>query len=133
MKRTRRVDVPRDVTAPAAGRRFVREALSDYPAAVPAAELVISELLTNAVIHQPSRTEPVHVRIDIQRDTARLSVDLSPGYEINSDQPRGSVEGGFGLAIVRALCGRWGVDRDGRPTTWCEIDLAAARAAGKAI
>ncbi len=125
MRKNRRTKIARDLGAPAAGRRFVRSALADFPEARSAAELVVSELLTNAVIHETTQGGPLEVGIDFRNgDTARLSVDLAPDHAAALEERRGGAHGGFGLGIVRALSKRWGVERNPGSQVWCDIDLA---------
>ncbi|WP_165865546.1 ATP-binding protein [Vallicoccus soli] len=111
-----------------AARRLVRGHLGagTVPDDVVAdAEVCVSELVTNAVLH--ARTE-LEVLVALASGAVRLEVlDRSarvPRQVVHSD---GAVTG-RGLEMVQALCRAWGVDP--RPgvgkVVWCELDLAPA-------
>ena len=91
------------------------------------AVLLVSELVTNAVLHARTRFT---VEVEVVDDTARVSVEdsspLPPAVRTFSDLA-GS---GRGLHLVEALASRWGVDsRDGAgKRVWFELDLSAAGA-----
>ncbi|MFL6138108.1 MAG: ATP-binding protein [Frankiaceae bacterium] len=110
-----------DLRSVAAARRFVRELLTywhadDYEWT---AAQVVSELVTNAVIH--ARTAFV-LGLSLDGGVLRISVtDTSPRRPVRrrySDE----ATTGRGLALVERLAGRWGVSLDGeRKTVWCEL------------
>jgi anti-sigma regulatory factor (Ser/Thr protein kinase) len=85
--------------------------------------LLLSELVTNSVIHGPkARDATVEVFIAIGRDRLRAEVadDSEKGVRVRAPGP----DGGYGLAIVAELATRWGAGRyDGRNVTWFELDL----------
>ncbi|WP_433894608.1 ATP-binding protein [Streptomyces sp. CA-111067] len=91
-----------------------------------AAELVLSELLTNAVRHAAARTREVGTRYE--RDgTGGVRLEVSDGSPV-APQLRTAgpdAENGRGLGLVDALTGgRWGVVRDprgGGKTVWARI------------
>ncbi|MGW4892297.1 SpoIIE family protein phosphatase [Kitasatospora sp. NPDC004240] len=97
-----------DERAPAQARSLVREQLGRWglpDEAVYAAELVVSELVTNVVRYgdPPCRLRLIHAD--------RLSVEVSDG-EASSPHlrhARTTDEGGRGLYIVSQLADRWGV------------------------
>ena len=87
-----------------------------------AAELVLSELVTNALRHAdvpPDRL--VETRWSRLPGGLRIEVyDADPSPPVRSD-PAGEAEGGRGLPLVDAVTrGRWGVDGVGK-TVWAEI------------
>ena len=109
--------------AVAATRRFVAAALEriSAPELVPDAELIVSELATNAVLHARS---PFRVSVDQSVDVVCISVqDAGDGL---AEQDAGGLEahapGGRGMAIVDALARSWGCDplQDGK-VVWAEL------------
>lgn len=108
--------------APALARRFIRDFLMGTGADArcrQVAELLASELVTNAVTHASS--------------TARLSAELDDGsarIAITDDGP-GRLRlrepddgGGYGLWLVDWLARSWGWDRTGRgKTVWFTVPL----------
>jgi anti-sigma regulatory factor (Ser/Thr protein kinase) len=108
----------------ATARAAIRDDLAAAPASVlNDAELLTSELVTNAVRHARLGPEDsVGVRVDLMPRTLRIGVsDRGPGFTKVS-RPR-DVNGGWGLNLVETVSDRWGVVR-GRPNeVWFEIDL----------
>jgi anti-sigma regulatory factor (Ser/Thr protein kinase) len=93
-------------------RLFVRNLCQEWgaEAVCDVAELLSSELVTNAVVHARSSVEleaayddASVLRIDVY-DRSPDEVDRSP------HPPADGAEGGRGLAIVARLACRWGVD-----------------------
>ena len=130
VERELRLDSDAD-TVPVA-RRFVASELRDsLPADLVAdAELVVSELVTNAILHAGTdivvrlRVEPPQVRIEVE--------DLS---RVTPVRPIASVHSmtGRGLALVEGLAAELGVDRtaDGK-VVWCVLPaVEGERAAGR--
>ena len=116
------LQLPPDHAAAARARRFVSDTLRGwgYDDAIPDAQLLVSELVTNAVLHARSAT-----RVTVERGgtTIRVSVeDDSPA------QPRLRELGpeavtGRGLLLVDRIARRWGVDpRDEGKCVWFEVD-----------
>ncbi|WEH43101.1 SpoIIE family protein phosphatase [Streptomyces sp. AM 2-1-1] len=115
--------LPADASVVGTARRLVERQLAawDLDDAAYATELVVSELVTNAIRYG---TGPVRLRLI--HDRGRL---LSEVTDANSASPhlrhaRESDEGGRGLYIVMRFSNRWGV-RHGRrdKTIWCEQRL----------
>ncbi|MBC6462412.1 ATP-binding protein [Actinomadura sp. HBU206391] len=101
-------------------RRFIREHLPTQPDA----ELIASELGTNAIEHTRSgRPGGVfRARIHSRPDgTARLEIEDDGGPALFGPCTHGR-EGGRGLILVAAYTTAWGVtgDQAGR-TTWAEL------------
>lgn len=112
---------PREV---ARARRLVRGRLLDWelPDAVEAAELMVSELVTNAVKH--GRTH--HIGLRLVRTGALLC-------EVSDDEPAPATlmgatpydESGRGLVLVSSLAREWGTSTTGRgKTVWFELALS---------
>ncbi|HET9257181.1 MAG TPA: ATP-binding protein [Pseudonocardiaceae bacterium] len=115
-------------TAPSAARLFVREACELWlvsPAVREVAELVSSELVSNAVEHAHSSSE---LTLTVTASALRVSVrDFRPGpiprtRPIDIDSFRGR-----GLHLVAALAQTWGVEphSDGK-TIWASLPLEPA-------
>lgn len=101
-------------------RRFVRAHLPDYPDA----ELITSELATNAVEHtrtgEPGGTFTALIRPRLD-GTAYLAIE-DQGGPAEFGVPTPEREGGRGIHLVAALTTVWGVKDDaaGR-TVWAEL------------
>ncbi|MGH3507227.1 MAG: ATP-binding protein, partial [Nocardioidaceae bacterium] len=109
-----------DAIAVRRARRFVRELLIDAPEdLVNDAELTVSELVTNAVLHTESdvrlrlRHAGSGVRIDVYDDSGSTPLPADVGSEATT---------GRGLALVSSLATTWGVEpqRVGK-IIWCEL------------
>jgi anti-sigma regulatory factor (Ser/Thr protein kinase) len=115
--------------APGRARRWVLTQLEGYiePTAAEDVALVVSELVTNSVLHAnvgPRRTLTVQlVRLDAR---VRISV-IDPGSRLEPRvlPPDPDRLGGFGLFVVDEVSEAWGVERDGTVGTrvWCDIPL----------
>lgn len=115
--------------APALARRFARGYLADAGAdgrCQQIAELMVSELVTNALVHARSSAR---LWITLADGTARVEVtDDGPG-EPALKEP--GPDGGYGLWLTDTLARSWGViHRDGSPdkTVWFTVPLTAAAA-----
>ncbi|MFE6741465.1 ATP-binding protein [Streptomyces tubercidicus] len=86
------------------------------------AELLLSELVTNAVRAQASADAEVGVRFVWAGGHLRLEVwDASDELPVMKDAEEDE-ECGRGLVLVDALASCWGVDRDGTgKTVWAEL------------
>ena len=82
------------------------------------ARLVVSELVTNAILHAGTDIEVIVV---VRSDAVRIEVtDLGGG--VPSSRPVEGTTSGRGLPIVEALGGQWGVLQLGAgKTVWCEL------------
>jgi anti-sigma regulatory factor (Ser/Thr protein kinase) len=87
--------------------------------------LLVSELVTNAVLHSDAATgDPVRLEITMHGGRARVEVhDGGAGFDARSSgRPDPFAVSGKGLVIVAALSDAWGVVRDGDGcTVWCEV------------
>jgi anti-sigma regulatory factor (Ser/Thr protein kinase) len=121
------------VDAPSRARRLVLSRLDGEigPTTASDVALVVSELVTNSVVHAdvgPRKTLTVElVRLD---DRVRITV-IDPGSRVEPRvlPPDDERLGGFGLFLVRKLSDGWGVGRDriGRSRVWCDILLDQSR------
>jgi len=122
------------VAAPGLARRAV-EALDLEAGERESISLVASELVTNAVRHSGSAvTTTIRITARITGDVLRLSVtDGGTGLAAFLPREQAGTGGGFGLLLVDRLAARWGVERGGATTVWCELvvsDGARANAGG---
>ena len=113
-----------DPTAPGEARRAVSEALEEWnltPLA-PVVELLVSEVVTNAVRHAHSAGE-LEIRFD--GGTLRVSVSDQAGGDPGPRHPAPDEPSGRGLAIVDTVAARWGVGRGegAGKTVWFELDV----------
>ncbi|WP_460605099.1 ATP-binding protein [Jatrophihabitans fulvus] len=112
-------------TAPVIARRFVDEHADDLPAEVVAdAELLVSELVTNAVRHGlPAIT--VRLRLDPPRLGVQVS-DRGPSLPPTRPlDPGENAPGGRGLLIVDRVSSQWGVlphESEPGKTVWFELE-----------
>jgi anti-sigma regulatory factor (Ser/Thr protein kinase) len=120
--------IPGGDDAPTRARRSVRSQLEGHiPAATTSdAALLVSELVTNSVVHAnvgPHRALTVEVRtLD---DRVRIAV-TDPGSRLTPCMlpPDPETPGGLGLLLVDELCETWGVRQDsGSTCVWCELLL----------
>ncbi len=104
-------------------RAAVREQLHDWGLAglADAAELMVSELVTNAVRHSHSR--PVELRL-VRGDTLLCEVD-DDDHELPTLLSAGPTdEAGRGLRVVSTLAREWGTSRTkAGKTVWFELTL----------
>jgi anti-sigma regulatory factor (Ser/Thr protein kinase) len=117
-----------DPTPPAAGsaRRALHTAAIFGTAAEPDALLLVSELVTNSIVHAGhSGAEAIRVRAANDGCTTRVEVcDRARGATMPSMQPEPPpyATGGRGLLLVDALSDRWGMDTCERGTcVWFEL------------
>jgi anti-sigma regulatory factor (Ser/Thr protein kinase) len=89
--------------------------------------LIVTELVTNAVLHAGlSGADRVEVSLTNGAGSVRLEVhDPGPGFKCPSPPSLDSiVAGGRGLVIVAALSDSWGIDcGDGGCTVWCRVPV----------
>ena len=86
-------------------------------------ELVVSELVTNAIQHgEPRETLGVEVSADRQR--IRITVADGSALRPITRHVEADATSGRGLHIVEALVDRWGTDADrgGGKHVWVELD-----------
>jgi anti-anti-sigma factor len=118
------VELPVGTGAPGQARREVRAAtagkLSQQNSEV--AVLLVSELVTNAVVHPEHLDDgSIGLRISAGIGRARVEVADSGGGFDPTLLRRGKAVGGRGLKIVDRGAVRWGASRDDRFRVWFEI------------
>ena len=120
------IELDADADAPARGRHAVTEVLAGWGCEASAQEdllLVVSELVTNAVVHG---AEPIVVTVVHHPERVRVEVtdglsDASP----HTNRAAPDAETGRGLSVVTRLACAWGWRASpGRgKTVWAEVPL----------
>ncbi|MBT2477388.1 ATP-binding protein [Streptomyces sp. ISL-94] len=105
--------LPRSLRAPGRARTLVREQLAFWEvddAQAATAELLLSELVTNAVRHaRAPQGRDIGVRLARYDGVLRVEVaDAGPAVKLTPQVVADWDERGRGLAIVAALAERWG-------------------------
>ncbi|MER7895900.1 SpoIIE family protein phosphatase [Streptomyces sp. NPDC096046] len=114
-------------------RRFARRTLRSWGVTVDqdAALLVVSELVTNALVHTDGQ-----VRMDLTLVNNRLRIavaDASPRSPVRPTSIGWEATGGRGILLVEALAATWGtLPVSGGKQVWAELTLAAERSTGPA-
>lgn len=109
-------------------RRFVSSFLVEagMEALVADAELAVSELFGNAVMHSQGATA-VEVVIVPSLSDVRIEVrddGTPPDHEVAQHDPSPLQPSGRGLMVVGMLADRWGVERGATGTSvWFELEL----------
>jgi anti-sigma regulatory factor (Ser/Thr protein kinase) len=119
-------DLPRTREAPALARRsvarwFVGDVEGDE---LRRAELLVSELVTNAVMHGRGKIT-LRARLDEDRLLVEV-IDQGAGFERTLRQRDFDSVGGRGLAIVEAEASRWGI-HEGTTHVWFELERPGPR------
>jgi anti-sigma regulatory factor (Ser/Thr protein kinase) len=113
--------------APRDARHFVGALLLSWQCGVPDVELVVSELVTNAVVHgQP----PLWIMVERMESAIRVGVHDGGHGPLRASDPVQELTAlsGRGLGLVAAVASSWGVEpsRSGQ-VVWANM---AARALG---
>jgi anti-sigma regulatory factor (Ser/Thr protein kinase) len=124
------LDLPPTTDSVPAARRFVRARLIDGTSDVETATLLVSEVVTNAVLH--ARTA-ITLTVEELDAVARIAVrDGSPVQpRLHAFSPTSAT--GRGLRLLDQLSTRWGVDADpatGGKVVWFEVGEASDTAWG---
>ncbi|MGW4516518.1 SpoIIE family protein phosphatase [Streptomyces sp. NPDC004393] len=140
-----RTTLPGGPLAPGAARRFVRAALSAWAEAAEPdtfterladdALVVVSELVTNAVVHAGTDVDIVCRLHETEDEPPGLLVEVSdhhPSRPVRDDAAEhtyGIPEYGRGLRLVGALATAWGITyRTATKTVWAQLPLDGAAA-----
>ncbi len=123
--RSAQLDLAHDVGAPRIARRFIAELLSTWgvlPAAIDRSQLLVSELVSNAIEHGRGPIRLAVTEVDPQAGLYRAEV-----CNRGSGRPslrRVSHDGlsGRGLQLVDELAHEWGTtNTDGETRVWFEL------------
>lgn len=99
---------PSEPRSAGAARRFLREELAAAGVSAPDAELLLSELASNAIRHARTSFE---VEVVVTGDLLRVGVSDTSPDDLTLRATEADAASGRGLQIVGALAGRWGVRR----------------------
>lgn len=127
--RSARLSLPANATSPSRARTFVVRTLTGWGVpAVDDAALLVSELVTNALLH--ARTSMVVSLAEDGPDAVRLAV--ADGSVAALQERHFSLESGTGrgLRLLDAIAIEWGVERrDDGKTVWCRLPVDGGSAA----
>jgi CheY-like chemotaxis protein len=119
--------LPNDITSAARARAFVEEHCSSWglDAVVDDALLIVSELVTNAVVHAESEAE---LRLVAGTGILRVEVADQGGHAPDPQLAGDDDEHGRGLLLVTVLSAAWGTEArpDGGKVVWADLALAAS-------
>ncbi len=112
------VTLPRDDGAPRQARALLRAHADGLERdRLDTAVLLISELVTNAVLHG---TGEIRLTMEIANGGDARFVVCDEGSGTPVIRPEPGPDGGWGLRLVGQLAARWGV-REGRTQVWFEV------------
>ncbi|MDP8943718.1 MAG: ATP-binding protein [Actinomycetota bacterium] len=112
---------------PARARQLVRHLELD-PETHATVELIVSELVTNAVLHGGgARSGELSVALERQGNSIRGEVcDDGEGFQWEPHEPDLDEPGGLGLLVVDKVAERWGVHQNAVSCVWFECPDCAA-------
>jgi anti-sigma regulatory factor (Ser/Thr protein kinase) len=123
------IELDGDPDAPARGRHAATEVLDGWGCEADTREdllLVVSELVTNAVVHG---AEPIVVTMLLAPQRIRVEVtDGAAESSPHSNRPPADAETGRGLSVVTRLAVAWGwrATPGSGKTVWAELPLKLA-------
>jgi anti-sigma regulatory factor (Ser/Thr protein kinase) len=110
-----------DPQAPKRARDLVSKiSLSDDASAT--LELIVSELVTNVVLHGAGKPG-TELSLALQRKGERIRGEVcgsGPDFTWTASEPDLTVPGGLGLLLVDELSDRWGIRSDSDVCVWFE-------------
>jgi anti-sigma regulatory factor (Ser/Thr protein kinase) len=114
--------LPSNIDAPRTARNAAAQVLGQVDGVARAEDLalVVSELVSNAVIHGADG----HVELRLVASPAMIRVEVRDGGTTSFEWPARGVEGHWGLSLVRMFTERSGLLRQPSTIVWCELDLA---------
>ncbi|MFC4031698.1 SpoIIE family protein phosphatase [Streptomyces polygonati] len=116
-------ELPDDPAGVAGARSLAARQLAVWglPELTATTELIVGELVTNAVLHGAA---PIHLRL-IRHEVLVCEVSDSEPAQPRPRRATGEDESGRGLLLVARSCLRWGTRRTpGGKTVWAEVALA---------
>jgi anti-sigma regulatory factor (Ser/Thr protein kinase) len=120
-----RVPLDSGSDSPAAARRALHELRDELgEARFRVCELLVSELVTNVVLHTPgdSPFAAADMRVRFYGDRVRVEVrDDGPGFAPKPRTNGQNPNSGWGLHLVDELADHWGVERGVQNCVWFEV------------
>jgi anti-sigma regulatory factor (Ser/Thr protein kinase) len=115
--------------APLSARAKLSESLDERlaEAVVDDLRLLVSELVTNCVLHGGAGEEAeITVRSRLRDDALHTEVcHDGPGFEVPAEDPDLGTPGGLGLFLVEQMASAWGIGEECETCVWFELGLAA--------
>ncbi|MFF2656538.1 ATP-binding protein [Kitasatospora sp. NPDC058032] len=122
--------LPRSRRSPGEARRLLEKLLDSAPGGerfLESGKLLVSELVTNAVLHGTPMGRRVQIVLNVDRQRLRIEVHDARGERGPVLRAAGGEdESGRGLAIVKLLAHRWGCcPREGGvgKIVWVEVEV----------
>jgi anti-sigma regulatory factor (Ser/Thr protein kinase) len=96
------------------------------PSTMATLALLVSEVVTNAVIH-PDVEPPGMVGLYARLDEERVRIEVSDPGQGFTPEPRdpSRLEGGYGLYLLEKEAASWGVKQEPHTTVWFEVAAEA--------
>jgi anti-sigma regulatory factor (Ser/Thr protein kinase) len=120
------IELPVSDRAPGLARSEVRDAIAGKlgPTDSEIAVLLISELVTNAVVHPEHRDgDTIGLRVAAGDGRLRVQVaDSGQGFDPSELAPPSDGAGGQGLVAVERCAARWGTSHHDRFCVWFELE-----------
>jgi anti-sigma regulatory factor (Ser/Thr protein kinase) len=121
----RQVTLPAAEQSPGLARQAARDALRTWQLThlMDTAVLLISELVTNAVLHAKTDGSELELHLEVHGTWLRIEVHDA---DLRGPQPRTPAaldESGFGFVLVDAIADQWGVrETAAGKAVWAELD-----------
>jgi serine/threonine-protein kinase RsbW len=125
---SRQLSLPRGGRAARLARRATCEALLSWGIAhlQETAVLLVSELVTNAVLHTRTESRTMVLRLEAAQTVLRIEVEDADPRLPQPRRPARLDESGFGFVLIEALARKWGLrDTAAGKAIWAELDTGA--------
>ena len=120
-----RIELPVAFESPRRSRHLAQDWCEDCGLSQDTTDIVLlllSEVVTNSVMHSLAAETPIEVDASLVGSTVQVVVgDGGGGFAPQPREPSSS--GGYGLFLLDAQATRWGTSRHGRTRVWFELDL----------
>jgi anti-sigma regulatory factor (Ser/Thr protein kinase) len=130
--------LPGTPASASAARLMARQLLGDGDPAVETVMLLVSELVTNAIVHSRSGAPGGTVTVALCPVSAGVLVqvrdDGGPSEPCLAHMGTDGAEHGYGLLLVDALADSWGtISGPDSRVTWCRVSRSAPATTGSLI